>query len=123
MRVLLVDDEGELVSALAERLFFRGIQADWTTDGKKAVEMAAAVAYDVIVLDMKMPGVSGLSVMQKIKETSPGPGFVFLTGHGSEEDRDAGRAAGASFYLMKPVKIDVLVEKMKMAAIEAGKNV
>lgn len=120
MRVLLVDDESELVSALAERLFFRGIQADWTTDGKKAIEMAAATRYDVIVLDMKMPGVSGLSVMQKIREASPGPGFVFMTGHGSEEDRDAGQAAGATCYLMKPVKIDVLVEKLKLAAIDAG---
>ncbi len=122
MRVLLVDDERELISAMAERLFFRGIEADWTTEGAKAVEMAEKTAYDVIVLDMKMPGTSGLSVMRQIKARRPGSGFVFLTGHGSAEDREAGEAEGAAFYLMKPIKIDLLVEKLKLAAQAAGKE-
>lgn len=122
MRVLLVDDEKELVSAMAERLAFRGIEADWVTDGRQALEKARQTRYDVFVLDVKMPGASGHKVMEDIKKILPHAGFVFLTGHSSEEDKARGEAAGASFYLMKPLKIDILVEKLKQAAAAAGEQ-
>jgi DNA-binding response OmpR family regulator len=61
MKVLLVDDEHELVSTLAERLSFRGIQADWATSGEEAMRLTEKNTYDVAVLDVKIPRISGLS--------------------------------------------------------------
>ena len=116
MRVLLVDDEKELASALAERLNLRGLDAQFVVSGKEAVDKSKENSYDVVVLDLKMPGMDGLAVMKIIKEKNPQTGFVFLTGYGSKDERDAGTAAGAAFYLMKPVKISVLMEKISQAA-------
>ena len=112
MKVLLVDDEEEMVTALAERLLLRDMEADWVTCGMDAVTRASEDTYDVIVLDVKMPGMSGLETMEKIQKIRPETKIIFLTGHGSVEDRAAGKKAGASFYLMKPVDIQVLIDKM-----------
>ncbi|NCC26098.1 MAG: response regulator [Deltaproteobacteria bacterium] len=114
MNVLLVDDEAELVSAMAERLSFRGIEADWADSGRKALEMARDKAYDVAVLDVKMPGIGGFALQEELKALHPGMCFVFLSGHGSEDDFIKG-SAKASSYLVKPVDIDELVRQIKAA--------
>ncbi|MBI9075379.1 MAG: response regulator [Desulfatibacillum sp.] len=119
MRILLVDDEFELVSAMAERLNMRGLEADYATSGKAAVEKARQCQYDVLVVDLKMPGMDGMEVMRQVKEKCPDTGFVFLTGYGSEDQKSASEAAGATCYLMKPVKISVLMEKIDAAAQSA----
>jgi DNA-binding response OmpR family regulator len=116
VKVLLVDDEQEMVSALAERLSLRGIETHFVLNGEDAVTRAREGAYDVVVLDVKMPGMDGLETMKKIQEIQPGAKIIFLTGHGSVTDCEAGKDAGACFYLMKPVDIDVLIESMKGAA-------
>ena len=116
MKVLLVDDEEELVTALAERLSLRDIEADWATCGMDAITRVSEDTYDVIVLDVKMPGMSGLETMEKIQKIKPEAKIIFLTGHGSVEDHEAGKKAGASFYLMKPIDIQVLIDKMHEAA-------
>ncbi|WP_272700280.1 response regulator [Desulfovibrio sp. Fe33] len=108
MKVLLVDDEVELVSAMAERLGFRGLEADWTDNGESALEMADANDYDVAVLDMKMPRLSGLELMERMAAKHPGMKFIFLSGHGSESDFKAGCAAGCN-YLIKPIQLEDLV--------------
>jgi len=115
VKVLLVDDEEELVSALAERLDLRGIEADWALCGEDAVQRVREKSYDVVVLDVKMPGMGGLMTMEKIQDIQPKAKILFLTGHGSHEDREAGKNAGACFYLMKPIDIDVLIRSMKEA--------
>jgi DNA-binding response OmpR family regulator len=112
MRVLLVDDEKELVTALAERLSYRSIEADWATTGDRALELAAANRYDIAVLDVKMPNLSGIELKKKLETTRPGMKYIFLTGHGSEEDFKVG-SAEASRYLVKPLEIDVFVETMR----------
>lgn len=113
MRVLLVDDEEELVSTLAERLAMRGIDARWVSDPEKALEMVETTSFDVAVLDVKVPKISGLSLKKKIEERSSSTKFIFMTGHGSETDFREGIAeAGAGYYLIKPVKIEVLIEKI-----------
>ena len=100
MRILLVDDEAELVSAMAERLDLRGIKADWAASGEQAMEMAARTAYDVAVLDMKMPRIGGLELRRRLSADHPGMKFIFLSGHGSEEDFKTGSAEAES-YLIK----------------------
>jgi DNA-binding response OmpR family regulator len=115
VRVLLVDDEEEMVSALSERLSLRGIETDWVLSGHDAVIRVRQNSYDVVVLDVKMPGMNGLETMEKIQKIQPKAKIIFITGHGSVADCEAGKNAGASFYLMKPIDIDVLIESMKGA--------
>jgi DNA-binding response OmpR family regulator len=115
LKVLLVDDEDEMVSTLAERLSLRGIDADWVTCGEDAVNNVTGKKYDIVVLDVKMPGMGGLETMERIQKIQPETKIIFLTGHGSASDREACIEAGASFYLMKPTNIEVLVEKINEA--------
>lgn len=121
MRVLLVDDELELVSTMAERLCLRGIDADWATNAEDALKMDQAKTYDLAVLDVKMPKVSGLQLKKKLEDQSPGMKFIFLTGHGSEEDfKAATSATGTEYYLVKPINIEDLIQKMKEALGDQG---
>jgi DNA-binding response OmpR family regulator len=117
MRVLLVDDEEELVTALAERLSFRGIDADWSTSGARALELADAQTYDVAVLDVKMPNINGLELKKKLEKKRPEMKYIFLTGHGSEEDFRVGSAEGSQ-YLVKPLDIEVLIATMRQVVHE-----
>ncbi len=114
MKILLVDDEAELVSALAERLSLRGLEAAYATSGDAAVDMVRAAPFDLAVLDVKMPGLSGLDLKKKLQRIRPGMRFIFLTGHGSEEDFRAGSAEAAS-YLVKPVRIEELLRAINEA--------
>ncbi|MGL1861352.1 MAG: response regulator [Pseudodesulfovibrio sp.] len=114
MKILLVDDEIELVSAMAERLSLRGIDADWTDTGEKALAMAEECEYALAVLDMKMPKISGLELRRLLSEKYPTMKFIFLSGHGSEADYKAGSAEATS-YLIKPIRIEELVEKIQEA--------
>ena len=112
MYILLVDDEEELVSTLAERLAFRDIRADWATSAEKALELVEKNTYDIAVLDVKMPRISGFKLMELIREKAPAMRFIFLTGHGSESDFREGCESVACFYLMKPLRLEILVEKL-----------
>ena len=113
MKVLLVDDELELVSTLAERLSLRGIQADWVVSGEEALVLAEKILYDVAVLDVKIPRISGLELKRRLQAKRPALKFLFMTGHGSEDDfRDCAAETGEGCYLVKPVNIENLIQKM-----------
>ena len=113
MKVLLVDDEHELVSTLAERLSLRGIQADWAISGEEAMRLAEKNPYDVAVLDVKIPGISGLELKRKLHSKRPDLRFIFMTGHGSEEDfRSCSAETADGCYMVKPVNIEDLIKKM-----------
>jgi len=115
LKVLLVDDEKEMVTALAERLSLRDVDAEWVTCGKDAIALLGEKHFDVLVLDVKMPGMGGLETMEEIQKVKPESKIIFLTGHGSTSDREACEEAGAFSYLMKPVDIDVLIQELKGA--------
>ena len=113
MRVLLVDDEEELASALAERLNMRDIEADWATTGEEAMQKVNANTYDLAVLDMKMPRISGLELKALLQERCPQLKFIFVTGYVSEMDfEEVACQAGEECYLVKPVDINLLMERM-----------
>ncbi|MGE4292128.1 MAG: response regulator [Desulfovibrio sp.] len=114
MRILLVDDEAELVSAMSERLAMRGMEADWAETGEQALSMATDKRYDLAVLDMKMPRIGGLELRRRLSAIDPAMKFIFLSGHGSEEDFKLGSAEAES-YLIKPVRIEDLVSKIREA--------
>ena len=115
MKVLLVDDEKEFVSTLAERLEMRDITTLVANDGESALKIISEERPPVVVLDVMMPGISGLNVLKKIKEDFPKTKVILLTGRGSTKDGIEGMRLGAFDYLMKPVKIEGLVKKMNEA--------
>ena len=114
MRVLLVDDETEFVTTLAERLSFRGFKIDYAVRAIDALALAEQNVYDLAVLDMKMPGTSGLELKGLLEKIQKDLKFIFLTGHGSEADYAAGSTESAC-YLVKPVNIDILIAQMHAA--------
>ena len=114
-KVLLVDDEVEFATTLAERLTLRGIEAVTVHDGEAALQRIAADPPQIVVLDMMMPGLGGLEVLRLIKKNHPGIPVILLTGRGSTKEGIDGMDLGAHDFLMKPVKIEALVEKMKEA--------
>lgn len=116
MRILLVDDEKELVSTLAERLLLRGIEADWVVSAEDALRAVESGSYDLAVVDVRIPGISGIKLKKRLQKKCPRMKFIFMTGHGSEDNYKAGSAeVGAEWYLAKPVNIRVLIEKMNQA--------
>jgi DNA-binding NtrC family response regulator len=122
LRVLIVDDEEELVSALVERLTLRGFEAKGVTAGVDALEYLKGASCDVVLLDVKMPGIGGLEVIKRIKEEQPSLEVVLLTGHSSAQDAERGMTLGAFDYLMKPVKIDDLLRVLLSAGARTGKG-
>ncbi len=116
MNVLLVDDEAELVSTLAERLSLRGINACWATSGAEALRCLETAVFDIAVLDVKMPKVDGLELKKRLQAKCPGMRFIFVTGHGSAQSFETGATeVGADYYLAKPLNIEDLIAKMKEA--------
>ena len=115
LRVLIVDDEDELVSALEERLNLRGFDAKGLTTGAEALAYLENTPCDVVLLDVKMPGIGGLEVIRRIKEQRPKLEVILLSGHGAAQDVKIGMGLGAFDYLMKPVDIDVLVRTLLSA--------
>jgi CheY-like chemotaxis protein len=114
-RVLLVDDEREFVQALSERLLIRDIGSAVAYDGKSALDLVQEDEPEVMILDLKMPGIDGIEVLRRVKETRPGIEVVILTGHGSEVDEETCMKLGAFAYLNKPVDIDLLSKILKNA--------
>ena len=123
-RVLLVDDEREFVQTLSERLLLRDMGSAVAYDGESALEMLREDEPEVMILDLKMPGIDGMEVLRQVKATQPDIEVIILTGHGNETDRETCMQLGAFAYLQKPVDIDVLSETMKRAneKIEARKQ-
>jgi DNA-binding response OmpR family regulator len=116
LKVLLVDDEVEFVTTLAERLRMRGIEASTAADGDEALRRVEGDSPAVVGLDVLLPGLGGLEVLRHIKRTHPAVQVILLTGRGSTDEGAEGMRLGAFDYLMKPLKIDELIQKMKKAA-------
>ena len=121
LKVLLVDDEEEFVTTLAERLQIRNILTLVATDGEQALQAMETDRPPVVVLDVMMPGLSGLDVLKQIKRDHPATQIILLTGHGSTRDGIKGMRLGAFDYIMKPVQIEDLIQKMN-EAFEASKK-
>jgi len=114
-KVLLVDDEMEFVQTLSERLQMRDIGSAVVYDGEQALTFVEEEEPEVIVLDLKMPGIDGIEVLKRIKSKYSEIEVIVLTGHGSEKDKEICMELGAFAYLQKPVDIDKLSEVMQEA--------
>jgi two-component system response regulator CpxR len=120
-KLLLVDDEREFVKTLSERLLMRDVHSATAYDGESALNILTEDEPEVMILDLKMPGIDGIEVLRKVKTTRPEVEVIILTGHGSEADRELCLSLGAFAYLQKPVDIDVLTETLKEANQKIGR--
>jgi len=118
IKVLLVDDEKAFVDTLAQRLRMRELIVDVVYDGEQALSYINKVEPDVIVLDLKMPGLHGIEVLREIKKINREIQVIILTGHGTEKDDEEAKKLGGFEFLRKPADIDLLVAKIKEAFME-----
>ncbi len=114
-RVLIVDDEEELVTTIAERLQIRGMQAQTATDGETALKMIEANPPQVVVLDVMMPGIGGIEILKRMNAQNLKIPVILLTGYGSSEQGKEGMELGAFDYLMKPCDLNMLIGKIQEA--------
>jgi DNA-binding NtrC family response regulator len=115
LSVLVVDDEVEFLETLVKRLRKRKLAVVGVTGGEAALERLREGPADIVVLDVKMPGMSGLDALREIKKRYPRIEVIMLTGHASMEVAIEGMDIGAFDYLMKPIDIDELLYKIQDA--------
>ena len=115
IKILLVDDEEKFVRTLSERMQIREVGSDIALDGEQALKQLEDKEPDVMVLDLKMPGMDGMEVLRRVKNAYPDVQVIMLTGHGTEKDEEEARKLGAFEYLQKPVEIDELMKHVKRA--------
>ncbi len=114
-RILLVDDEEKFVETLAERLQTRGLEVTTAFSGDEALVKLREKNVDVVVLDVLMPGKSGIDTLSEIKRMKPLTEVIMLTGNATVETAIEGMKLGAYDYLMKPTETKELVEKISTA--------
>jgi DNA-binding NtrC family response regulator len=115
IKVLVVDDEGDFRETIVKRLQKRRLNVGGAESGEKALEMMGAQPFDVVVLDVKMPGLDGIETLREIKKRNPFTEVILLTGHASMESGIEGMKLGAFDFVMKPAAIDELMEKIRQA--------
>ena len=115
LKILLVDDEIEFVTTLAERLQLRGAQAQSATDGEEALNMIKTDPPQIVILDVMMPGLGGLDVLRRIKTQYSQIPVILLAGRGSTKEGIEGMRLGAFDYLIKPINIEELIKKIEKA--------
>lgn len=115
-RVLVVDDEKDFVDATVKRLRKRGIDAEGVLSGEQALELMKKKRFDVVLLDIKMPGgMDGIETLREMKKIAPITEVILLTGHASVESSIEGLKLGAFDYLLKPIKLEDLIKKLAEA--------
>ena len=121
IKILLVDDEKQFVDTLAERLAMRGFSARVAYDGPQALK-AVEEPTDVIVRDLRMPGMDGFEVRRSVKKSNPQVQVIILTGHGGDAEEQTAYRMGAYNFLKKPMDIDELLNSIRMAYRDKVEN-
>jgi DNA-binding NtrC family response regulator len=115
IRVLLVDDEKEFLEVLAERLEGRGLMVRTALSGPDALEELKREEIDMVVLDVAMPGMSGIEILSHIRQINSSIQVIMLTGQATVESGMEALELGAFNYILKPVEIDALVAQIQRA--------
>jgi DNA-binding response OmpR family regulator len=117
IRLLVVDDEVDFLESLVMRIELRGIETHGVTSGTAALEYIEANPdnIDIVLLDIKMPGMDGLETLRRIKTSFPKIEVIVVTGHGSQDYNRLGRELGAFDYLIKPIRLDTILERIEAA--------
>ncbi|MBM4294601.1 MAG: response regulator [Deltaproteobacteria bacterium] len=114
-KMLVVDDETDFLETILKRIKARNIEVAGVESGYQALEALDRQDFDVIILDVKMPGLDGIETLREIKKKKPLVEVIMLTGHASVESGIQGMQLGAFDYVMKPVALDELLEKVRQA--------
>jgi two-component system OmpR family response regulator len=114
-RVLIVDDELDFLETILKRLKRRKIDATGVSSGKEALDLLERQPFDVVILDVRMPGMDGIETLKEMKKRRPLMEVIMLTGHASVEAGMQGMQLGAFDFVMKPAEIDELLEKIRQA--------
>ena len=112
-KLLLVDDEEDFILALAERLHLRNYDTKGATSGEAALSEIEKERPDIVVLDLKMPGMGGMEVLREIKTRDPSIDVIMLTGSVDSEIGEIALKAGATYHIVKPMDIEDLMEKLQ----------
>ncbi|MBW1802425.1 MAG: response regulator [Deltaproteobacteria bacterium] len=115
INLLVVDDEKEFGDVLSKRLQLQGFEVATVFNGEEAVQMVQKQDFDVVILDVLMPGKSGIDTLKEIKKIKPLIQIIMLTGHARIDTAIEGIELGAYDYLIKPTEIKELVEKIRLA--------
>jgi len=115
MRLLLVDDEIGYLEVLSKRLTHRGFNVTTASSGEEAIRALRKWEFDLAVVDLKMEDMDGIEVLKVLKRMDPALQVIILTGHGSERAARDGIAHGAFDYLIKPIGLDPLIERIRAA--------
>lgn len=114
-RILIVDDEQDFAEALSERLTIRDYDVTTAFTGQDAIAKIMQLNFDIVILDVKMPGTNGIDVLKEIKNRKPLTEVIMLTGNATVETAIEGMRLGAFDYLMKPCETDDLISKINRA--------
>ena len=113
MRILVVEDERRVASFVSRALRENSYTVDLAESGEKAIEMATATPYDSILLDIRLPGLSGIQVCRELRESKIDTPILMLTARGLVEQRVEGLDAGADDYLTKPFAVAELLARVR----------
>ena len=115
-KLLIIDDEPDFLETIVKRLLKRQIDATGVDSGKEALRVLQEQSFDVVILDVRMPGMDGIETLKEIKKRSPLTEVIMLTGHGSIKSGIKGMELGAFDYVIKPADFEELFEKVNQAA-------
>lgn len=115
IKVLIVDDEVALANTLAQRLKMRDLQVETVYNGEEALSRLKQEEPDVMVLDLRMPGMQGMEVLKEVKKTHSHIQVIILTGHGTDKEEEEAKTLGGFGFLKKPADIETLADKIKDA--------
>jgi len=114
-RILLVDDEVAFTNSLSRLLLIRGYEVKAVNDGKEALRVLGEAPFDAVVLDLKMPGMDGITTLEEIQQLGLFTRTIILTGHGTEETAEKAREMGAHDFLHKPFDLKELLASIEGA--------
>ena len=121
-RILIVEDDPAILNGLQDVLIFKGFSADGISDGRKGFDAILNEAYDLVLLDVMLPGMDGISICQQVREKRPGQSIVMITAKGSEDDIVSGFKAGADDYVPKPFSLRELMVRVEAVLRRSGKH-
>ncbi|MCK4786063.1 MAG: response regulator [Desulfobacteraceae bacterium] len=122
LRMMLVDDEERFLSTTKRLLSKKGYEVVTATSGAEALEKLRDEEIHVVILDVKMPGMSGIATLEEIRRQFPLVEVIMLTGHATMESAVDGLRSGATDYLMKPTDIDEIIQKAEEAFLKRQRH-